>query len=68
MQQSDPLGPLLSCQSIQHIDMQLESELSLFYLDDGTLRGNVDNLKLDLEVVEQEGAEIRLHLNKGNLR
>ena len=27
--------------------------------------GNVDNFKLDLEVVEQEGAEIRLHLNKG---
>ena len=47
-----PLGPLLFCLSIQHIVMQLESELSLFYLDDGTLGGNVDNLKHDLDVVK----------------
>ena len=68
VQQGDPLGPLLFCLSIQHIVTQLESKLALFYLDDGTLGGNVDNLKQDLEVVEQEGAKIGLHLKKGNLR
>ena len=37
---------------------------SLFYLDDGTLGGSVVDLKHDLEVVEYEGAEIGLHLNR----
>ena len=45
VQQGDPLGPLLFCLSIQHIVTQLESELALFYLDDGTLGANVDSLK-----------------------
>ncbi len=45
VQQGDPLGPLLFCLSIQHIITQLESKLALFNLDDGTLGGNVDNLK-----------------------
>ena len=52
VQQGDPLGPLLFCLSIQHIVTHLELELALFYLDDGSLGGNVDNLKRDLEVVE----------------
>ena len=51
VQQGDPLGPLLFCLSIQHIVTQLELELAMFYLDDGTLGGKVDNLKRDLEVV-----------------
>ena len=65
VQQGDPLGPLLFCLSIYHIVQQLESELSLFYLDDGTLGGNVGHLERDLEVIEREGAKIGLHLNKG---
>ena len=43
---------------------QLEAEISLFYLDDGTLGGNVDDLMHDLNVVEREGAEIGLRLNR----
>ena len=58
VQQGDPLGPLLFCLCIHRMCSRLESELSLFYLDDGTLGGNVDNLTHDLEVVEREGAEI----------
>ena len=45
VQQGDPLEPLLFCLSIQHIVTQLDSELALFYLDGGTLGGNVDNLE-----------------------
>ena len=63
VQQGDPLGPLLFCLCIHRMCSRLESELSLFYLDDGTLGGNVDNLTHDLEVVEREGAEIGLRLN-----
>ncbi len=43
---------------------QLESELSLFYLDDWGDR-SVDDFKHDLEVVEHEVAEIGLQF-KGN--
>ena len=64
-QQGDPLVPLLFCLSIHRMCMLLESEFSLFYLDDGTLGGSRDDLMHDLEVVEQEGAEVGLRLNKG---
>ena len=42
---------------------KLKSELSLFFLDDGTLGGDVEMLQHDLELVEQEGAELGLRLN-----
>ena len=65
VQQGDPLGPLLFCLSIHHMCTLLESKFSLFYLDDGTLGGSRDDLMHHLEVVEQEGAEVGLWLNKG---
>ena len=64
VQQGDPLGPLLFCLSIHHMGTQLESELSLLYLDDGTLGGSMENLRHDLEVVEQEGARMGLQLSR----
>ena len=63
VQQGDPLGPLLFCLTIHELGSQLESELCLFYLDDGTLGGSVESLKHDLEVVERLGAQIGLQLN-----
>ena len=64
VQQGDPLGPLLFCLSIHHMGTQLESDLSLLYLDDGTLGGSVENLRHDLEVVEREGARMGLQLSR----
>ena len=58
VQQGDPLGPLLFCLTIHQLCSKLKSELSLFYLDDGTLGGNAEMLQHDLEVVEREGAEV----------
>ena len=63
VQQGEPLGPLLFCLTIHQLCSKLKSELSLFYLDDGTLGGNAEMLQHDLEVVEQEGAELGLKLN-----
>ena len=48
VQQGDPLGPLLFCLTIHELGSQLESELCLFYLDDGTLGGSVESIKHDL--------------------
>jgi len=63
VQQGNPLGPLLFCLGTHQMCTQLESEVSLFCLDNGTLGGNVDDLMHDLNVVEWEGAEIGLQLN-----
>ena len=63
VQQGDPLGPLLFCLTIHQLCSKLKSELSLFYLDDGTLGGNEEMLRHDLEVVEREGVELGLKLN-----
>ena len=41
VQQGDPLDHSFICLSIQHMVTQMESELCLFYLDDGTLGGSV---------------------------
>ena len=64
VQQGDPLGPLLFCLTIHELISQLQSELCLFYLDDGTLGGSVEDLQHDLEVVERLGAGIGLQLNR----
>ena len=65
VQQGDPLGPLLFCLCIHHMGSQLRSELSFFYLDDGTLGGSEEDLRHDVEVVERVGSSIGLMLNAG---
>ena len=41
VQQGDPLGPLLFCPSLYHLQSQMRSEFCILYLDDVTLGGNV---------------------------
>ena len=43
--------------------IRLESELCLFYLDDGTLGGKVEDVLQDLDLIVSEGAELSRHLN-----
>lgn len=64
VQQGDPLGPLLFCLTIQQLKAQLTSEFQVFYLDDGTLGGSIEDLRHDLQVVEKVGQEIGLQLNE----
>ena len=63
VQQGDPLGPLLFCLTIHQLCSCMKSELSLLYLDDGTLGGKVEDVLHDLDLVELEGAELGLILN-----
>ena len=44
VQQGDPLGPLFFCLTIHNMVQQLCSELNVFYLDDGTLGGTLDDV------------------------
>ena len=53
VQQGDPLGPLLFCFAIHGLVHQLQSELNVFYLDDGTLGGGMEVVLQDFETVEQ---------------
>ena len=50
--QGDPLGTLLFCLTTHNMVQQLRSELNLFYLDDGTLGGSLDEVLVDFWKVE----------------
>ncbi|MDA8003073.1 MAG: reverse transcriptase domain-containing protein, partial [Alphaproteobacteria bacterium] len=64
VQQGDPLGPMLFCLTIHPMVEKLRSELKVFYLDDGTLGGNLEDIIRDLQLVEKEAAELGLQLNR----
>ena len=64
MQQGDPLGPLLFSLSIHKLCAKLKSELAVFYLDDGTLGGNWEEVLSDLRLIEEEASELGLELNR----
>ena len=63
VQQGDPIGPLLFCLTIHKMVLQLQSALNIWYLDDGTLGGSQEELLCALETIQQEGAQLGLHLN-----
>ena len=44
VQQGDPMGPLLFCLSIHALVSKFKSELIVFYLDDGTIGGSVQDV------------------------
>ena len=64
VQQGDPLGPLLFCLTIHPMLLKLHSEFKVFYLDDGTLGGNLEDVLCDLQLVEREAEELGLQLNR----
>ena len=63
VQQGDPMGPLLFCLSIQQLVYKLQSELVLFYLDDGTIAGSLQDVLADLRLIEFEASKLGLELN-----
>ena len=64
VQQGDPLGPLLFCLTIHPMVMKLQSELRVFFLDDGTIGSNLEDVLSDLLLVEKEAADLGLQLNR----
>jgi hypothetical protein len=63
-QQGDPLGPLLFCSSSLKLARSMTSEFNLWYMDDGSIGGDVSSLLSDLETVRRVGPTIGLILNK----
>ena len=63
-QQGDPLGPLIFCASSLKLAKSLKSELNIWYMEDGTLGGDVDVLLDDLKTVWKVGSNLGLTLNE----
>jgi hypothetical protein len=63
VQQGDPLGPLLFCAAAQKLARLMKSQLNLWYMDDGSLGGEVDVLIEDFETVRRIGRAIGLLVN-----
>lgn len=62
-QQGDPLGPAIFSLAIQPIILSLNSKLNLWYLDDGSLGGDVNTVFQDLENLINKFGSIGLDLN-----
>lgn len=58
------MGSLLFCLAIHRIMSVLTSELCVFYFDDGTLGGSLEDVFCDLCTVEVEAEVVGLHLNR----
>ena len=63
IQQGDPIGPLLFCLSIHDLVSSLKSEYKIFYLDDGTIGGTLEDISADLSFIEEAGEQLGLRLN-----
>ena len=63
-QQGDPLGPLLFCATSLRLAKLMKAPLNIWYMDDGTLGGDVEVLINDYLTVQQVGSSIGLQLNE----
>ncbi|XP_062530416.1 uncharacterized protein LOC134200792 [Bombyx mori] len=62
-QQGDPLGPAIFSLGIHPVLRELKSSLNLWYLDDGTLGGDISTVLKDLEYLKSALASLGLELN-----
>src|SRR3954463_10200227 len=67
-QQGDTLGPLLFSLVLHPLALKIEAEfpnldLCVWYLDDGTIIGSVEDVHKVFELIQKEGPARGLHLN-----
>jgi len=62
VQQGDPIGPLLFCNTVQPLISSLQAELKLGYLDDVTLGGQVEMVASDVAEIVRAGSDLGLSL------
>ena len=73
VQQGDPLGPLLYAAALHRLATVLANlevngmklDMTMFYLDDGALAGDLNLLAAALQCILAEGPALGLHLNIG---
>jgi len=64
VQQGDPLGPLLFCLTINPMVKKLRSEFKVFYLDDGSFGGSLQDVLHDVQKVGEMASDLGLELNR----
>jgi len=62
-QQGDPLGPLLYCSTAMSLVKRVQADFNCWYMDDGSLGGNVEVLLEDLQMIIVEGKKLGLIVN-----
>jgi hypothetical protein len=62
-QQGDPLGPAIFSLAINPVIQNLKSKFNVWYLDDGTLGGDLESVLSDLSTVKSKFQSIGLELN-----
>jgi ubiquitin carboxyl-terminal hydrolase 44/49 len=70
VQQGDPLGPLLFSVVLHSLVKSIEErvpglDVHVWYLDDGTIIGDIDLVARALDVIEEVGPKLGAHLNHG---
>ena len=64
-QQGDPMGPYLFSLATMDLSKSCQSELNLWYLDDGTLAGDIETVLDDYTRIIAEENSLGLRLNPG---
>ena len=62
-QQGDPLGPLLFCATVMSLVKRVKSQCNIWYMDDGTMGGEVDTLVADFQMLMVEARKLGLVVN-----
>ena len=61
----DTLGPMLFCLAIQPVVDKLKSPLNIWYLDDGTIGGDIEVVIDDVNTIVSASKAIGLEVNVG---
>ena len=67
-QQGDPLGPFLFSLAIMDLNKELESEVNLWYLDDGTIIGTAWSVLSDYKKIKDASKSLGLEVNPGKCK
>ncbi|MEM7284532.1 MAG: reverse transcriptase domain-containing protein [Pseudomonadota bacterium] len=63
VQQGDPLGPMLFCLAIDSMVKACDTEINIWYLDDGTLGGPLDEVIKAFQKLVAHAKQINLEVN-----
>ena len=63
VQQGDPLGPFLFSLTINQLIKSCQSELNVWYLDDGTLASDTETVLTDYQRILEAGKTLGLNVN-----
>lgn len=63
VQQGDPLGPALFCLTINNLTRSISPEFNCWYLDDGSIGGNVNAVLSTFGYLIKESSKVGLEIN-----